>query len=33
LGENFGVVAGGKDIHSAVLDAVKKATVEAKAKA
>jgi len=26
-------VAGGKDIHSAVLDAVKKATVEAKAKA
>ncbi|KAF8059902.1 hypothetical protein FPV67DRAFT_1674460 [Lyophyllum atratum] len=33
LGENFGVVAAGKDVHARVLEAVQKAGQEAKAKA
>lgn len=33
LGENFGVVAAGKDVHARVLEAVQKAGAEAKAKA
>jgi 3'(2'), 5'-bisphosphate nucleotidase len=33
LGENFGVVAAGKDVHARVLDAVQKAGAEAKSKA
>ena len=32
LGENFGVVAAGKDVHAQVLQAVQKALSEAKAK-
>jgi len=33
LGENFGIVAAGKDAHARVLRAVQRADVEAKAKA
>lgn len=33
LGENFGVVAAGKDVHARVLDAVQKAGAEPKSKA
>jgi 3'(2'), 5'-bisphosphate nucleotidase len=32
LGENYGVIAAGKDVHSRVLEAVQKALVETKAK-
>ena len=31
LGENYGVVAAGKDVHAQVLEAVRKAGAEAKA--
>lgn len=33
LGENFGVVAAGKDVHTRVLEAVQRAAAEEKAKA
>jgi 3'(2'), 5'-bisphosphate nucleotidase len=32
LGENFGVVAAGKDVHARVLEAVQRAGAETKAK-
>jgi 3'(2'), 5'-bisphosphate nucleotidase len=32
LGENFGVVAAGKDVHARVLEAVQRASYETKAK-
>lgn len=33
LGENFGVIAAGKDVHAHVLQAVQKASLELKTKA
>ena len=32
LGENYGVIAAGKDVHPRILEAVQKALVETKAK-